>query len=487
MGQSSPFFRGIVLRRNIVNIDMGGTGVGYHRRYLSNSLAILLSDAVAVWLSLLLGNLFLWWINGIEVSIQKGFLIIPAWLFVAGVSRLVPGWGLGVVDELRRIQRALFVMFAAVLVVSFLSKQTLPSSRIVFLFTYLFCAVLIPLGRSLCRGVLAHFGRWGIPVSIYGDSESLGLLIDALRAEPGLGYIPSVVFSEELAQGSVFKGISVLGNLRNTTHRTSVAIVALTSVSRHRLIEILEGPMETYRRVIIVPDLKEAPSLWVVPRDLQGILGLEITQNLLNPVARGFKRAIDFALVFGALPLWLPIMTVLCIAIWLEDRGNPIFLQSRLGRGGKVFRTVKFRTMVPNAERVLKRALKRDPALRAEWETHFKLKKDPRITKVGWFLRRTSLDELPQLFNVMAGTMSLVGPRPLPEYHFRDLPERVQFLRDKVYPGITGLWQVSGRSESGTAGMEKWDPYYVRNWSIWLDIVILFRTFKAVLFARGAY
>ena len=102
-------------------------------------------------------------------------------------------------------------------------------------------------------------------------------------------------------------------------------------------------------------------------------------------------------------------------------------------------------------------------------------------------LRRTSLDELPQLFNVLNGSMSLVGPRPLPSYHFEDLPELVQQLRNQVKPGITGLWQVSGRSEAGTAGMEKWDPYYVRNWSIWLDIVILVKTIRAVLFARGAY
>jgi lipopolysaccharide/colanic/teichoic acid biosynthesis glycosyltransferase len=143
--------------------------------------------------------------------------------------------------------------------------------------------------------------------------------------------------------------------------------------------------------------------------------------------------------------------------------------------------------MVPNAERVLQKALKNNPALRTEWETHYKLKKDPRITKVGNFLRQTSLDEIPQLLNVLRGNMSLVGPRPLPAYHHEDLPEQVRSLREKVNPGITGLWQVSGRSEAGTAGMEKWDPYYVRNWSIWLDIVIIARTFKAVFRGEGAY
>ena len=133
------------------------------------------------------------------------------------------------------------------------------------------------------------------------------------------------------------------------------------------------------------------------------------------------------------------------------------------------------------------RLLKADKALELEWNTNFKLKKDPRITKIGNILRRTSLDELPQFFNILNGTMSLVGPRPLPLYHFEDLPKSVQQLRHQVKPGVTGLWQVSGRSESGTVGMEKWDPYYVRNWSIWLDLLIIFRTIKAVICAKGAY
>jgi lipopolysaccharide/colanic/teichoic acid biosynthesis glycosyltransferase len=125
----------------------------------------------------------------------------------------------------------------------------------------------------------------------------------------------------------------------------------------------------------------------------------------------------------------------LYILICLEDRKNPMFLQTRIVEGGGTFRTVKFRTLVPDAELVLQKALKNNPALRTEWEAHYKLKKDPRITKVGQFLRKTSLDEIPQLLNVLRGSMSLVGPRPLPAYHHQELPERVRFLRDKVTPG----------------------------------------------------
>ena len=180
-------------------------------------------------------------------------------------------------------------------------------------------------------------------------------------------------------------------------------------------------------------------------------------------------------------------MGLAAAAVWLGDRRSPVYFQERIREGGRPFRTNKLRTMVPDAEAVLARALDADPALRDEWDTTFKLARDPRITRVGALLRRASLDELPQLFDVLRGTMSLVGPRPLPRYHHEDLPERVRDLRERVRPGITGLWQVSGRSDAGNVGMERWDPYYVRNWSLWLDAVILVRTVQVVFRGSGAY
>jgi lipopolysaccharide/colanic/teichoic acid biosynthesis glycosyltransferase len=143
--------------------------------------------------------------------------------------------------------------------------------------------------------------------------------------------------------------------------------------------------------------------------------------------------------------------------------------------------------MHPNAEAILQKRLRDDPEMRAEWEANFKLRNDPRITLIGRLLRRTSLDELPQFINILRGEMSLVGPRPLPRYHHDELPDRARELRERARPGMTGLWQVSGRSEAGHAGMPKWDTYYVRNWSVWLDIVIFVRTVRTVVSAKGAY
>jgi Undecaprenyl-phosphate galactose phosphotransferase WbaP len=456
-------------------------------RVVGNAMALVISDSLMLLLAMCLAKLALMYLRHIPFNLTSGVLIIPSWLVVASIARLIPGWGLGLVEEIRRVQFAMAALFGIVLLVSFVAKVTLSTSRIVYLLTYLCGVMLIPLGRAISRSILIRMGQWGCPVVVYGGRRSVQVVIEALRQEPSLGYIPSAVFTDELSQGQMVEGVAVLGSLKNTTRRAGVAIVALQDASRRQLIQTLEGPLQVYRKVIMVPDLVDSPSLWVVPRDLQGILGLEITRNLLNPFARFVKRSCDLSLVLLTTPLWIPLMLVLILAIWLEDRKNPIFLQSRLGLKRRTFKTCKFRTMVPDAEKVLQRALQKDPALKAEWDAHYKLKKDPRITKVGCFLRKTSLDEIPQILNVLTGDMSLVGPRPLPAYHFEELPERVQVLRDQVRPGITGLWQVSGRSESGTAGMEKWDPYYVRNWSIWLDLVIIIRTFKAVLFAHGAY
>ena len=181
----------------------------------------------------------------------------------------------------------------------------------------------------------------------------------------------------------------------------------------------------------------------------------------------------------------LPIL--LGLLIWLEDRTSPVFFQKRVGFENLPFTAWKFRTMVPNAEAVLQQRLASDPQLRAEWERNYKLRHDPRVTRVGRLLRRSSLDELPQLINVLRGEMSLVGPRPLPSYHHDQLTSQTQRLRIMVRPGMTGLWQVSGRSDSGNDGMERWDPYYVRNWSIWLDGYILVQTLRVVFRGSGAY
>jgi undecaprenyl-phosphate galactose phosphotransferase len=197
------------------------------------------------------------------------------------------------------------------------------------------------------------------------------------------------------------------------------------------------------------------------------------------------KRALD---ILGALVLLIALSpAMLLTACVTRMQGSPVlFAHQRIGRDGRSFPCYKFRTMLPDADRRLAELLARDPIARAEWDVNFKLKNDPRITRWGDFLRRSSLDELPQLWNVLIGDMSLVGPRPVIE---AELPRYGDHLLEylSVRPGITGLWQVSGRNETSYDQRVALDAHYVQNWSLWLDGVILCRTVAVVLARRGAY
>ena len=262
----------------------------------------------------------------------------------------------------------------------------------------------------------------------------------------------------------------------------------MPSLSAEQLLEVLERRAAVFPHVIIVPDLLGMASLWVTARDLGGVLGLELRQNLLLPLNRRLKRALDVALgaVFGVAAL--PVIALAVVWIKCVSAGPAFYSQEREGEGGVPIRVRKLRTMYLDSDAMLREHLERNPAAREEWRQRFKLKDDPRILPgVGRLLRQSSLDELPQLWNVARGEMSLVGPRPFPFYHLDQFDNEFRRLRGQVAPGLTGLWQVAARSDGDLAVQQKLDTYYIRNWSLWLDVYILARTVKAVLARSGAY
>ncbi|MCU1291578.1 MAG: wcaJ 2, partial [Bryobacterales bacterium] len=222
-------------------------------------------------------------------------------------------------------------------------------------------------------------------------------------------------------------------------------------------------------------------------REVGGELGFEFPQQLFHRGAGWLKRGLDIVLSTVLLTLLLPVFLFLCVAIKLTSGGSIFYGQKRYGRNGELFRAFKFRTMVQNADQVLVDHLRLHPEHLLEWQRDHKLKEDPRVTPVGKWLRRYSLDELPQLWNVLTGNMSLVGPRPIVHDEIRKYGNNGYDLYTRVLPGITGLWQVSGRNNTTYGERVAYDEYYVRNWSIWLDAYILARTVKTVLMAEGAY
>ncbi len=457
------------------------------RRQFLNILALCVSDSAVLLTGLLLGNWIIYLIHGVPISIRYALAVVPVWCTGAVIARVVPAWGIGAVEEFRRIQLLLLAVFGIAGIVVFLGQGAILPSRIVYGVSYLFGAVCIPLARIPVKKALLRIGQWGCRTALYGSSDQVSVVIEDFQKNPFLGYLPHSIYSDDLPTGEAIRGVPVSGTLADCSREASVAIAPVALAENLSVFESFDRVFSGYQRVVLLPDIKEDIFLWALPRTLGSLIGLEITSNLLNPFARIFKRSIDLVLVLISAPLWIPLLALLALFILIADRQNPFFLQHRIGKANRSFRPIKFRTMVGNAEEVLEKALLDDASLRAEWEQNCKLRNDPRVTRIGKLLRRTSLDELPQVLNVLVGKMSLVGPRPLPDYHHEQLTEAARAPRSRVQPGITGLWQVSGRSDSGTAGMEKWDTYYVRNWSIWLDIIILARTFSAVLCGKGAY
>lgn len=460
----------------------------FARRSLSNALCLGLFESAALLLSLLLGGVIRLAWKGEPMLASWMWYLLGAWIIGAYIARLLPGWGLGPVEELRRTFFLLAGVFAATTAMLFWGKAAEATSRFTLTIGFFLSVVLVPAVRLEVKRILLRLGQWGVPAVLYGHAKPVAIVAQALSDERGLGYQPLGIFLEESGQlPDQVSDLPVLGRTNQVTTSAPIALLATSGLSPQRVSELLDGPLAQYRRIVVIPDITESPTLWVKPRDLMGLLGIEIPGNLLDPLSRTIKRTLDLVVVIGTAPLWVPLCVVLGTLIWLDDHASPIFKQVRVGYRGKEFRALKFRTMHPHAEALLQKRLDEDPVLRAEWEAHFKLRDDPRITRIGRFLRATSLDELPQFVNVLRGEMSLVGPRPLPRYHYDELPERTRQLRDRVRPGITGLWQVSGRSEAGHKAMPRWDTYYVRNWSIWLDLVILVRTIRAVSSGHGAY
>ena len=284
-------------------------------------------------------------------------------------------------------------------------------------------------------------------------------------------------------------GLPSLGGLATAPvlARSGVA-VALVNAAEPKVDGLLDELQRHFRQVVLLREFDGLPVEGVQVRNLGGVLGLEYTNNLLRRRNRAVKRAVDVGLGALCLLVAAPSLALLCLAVKLASRGPALFAQERTGLDGRRIRVLKIRTMRADAEKRLAEYLAARPELRREWDERMKLHDDPRLIPVlGTLLRRFSLDELPQLWNVVRGTMSLVGPRPFPDYHLDRFAPDFLRLRQRVRPGITGLWQVMVRSDGTLDEQRAYDSYYIRNWSLWLDAYLLARTLGVVLGGRGAY
>lgn len=351
-------------------------------------------------------------------------------------------------------------------------------------------ALAVPaLLSGIAQRVFIRLGWWGVPVVILGAGSCGRRVAQTLRKHPVYGLTPVAYFDDDPSKWKLSQdGLHIEGPLADSASWAKdceAAIICMPTIGAKRLAEVTEGLH--YAQILIVPDFVGMQTLWLETCDLGGLLGLSIRQNLLIRRNRIIKRFLDYALAVPALLLCGGLILLFAAWIGLLSKGSPFFGHVRPGKGGKLIKVWKLRTMYEDAGARLEQHLAADPAARAEWETRFKLRHDPRILPmVGTILRKTSIDELPQLWNVIKGEMSLVGPRPFPQYHLERFPDAFQSIRMSVLPGITGLWQVSSRSEGDLNDQEAEDTFYIRNWSLWMDLYVIAVTPFAVLSARGA-
>lgn len=420
---------------------------------------------------------------------------IPVFLLVYSAIGLYSGISLGSPEELRRLT------LSSILVSLLLGVVTLSVRGTGMVFTWtmaealVFSVIFIPLTRVCLRLKFAEVNWWGYPTVIFGDPKNAEEIIRTLIDDPGLGlkpigfFAPASCSKAELpysVHGVPAIAAEDLGDIAEGIEGPAYAVLTASEASREELRPVIECYRRHFSHILVIPEFSGFSCLWVNPKNLGGLLGLEVYQQVFVPSRRILKRFIDLVLTTLIGIVLAPVVLMVAIAIKLDSPGPVLYPHRRIGRGGREFMAWKFRSMISNADAVLKEYLDQNPAFREEWANTQKLKNDPRVTRLGRFLRQSSLDELPQLWNVVRGEMSLVGPRPI----VRDEIARygVDFETYKwVQGGLTGLWQVSGRSDTSYQQRVSYDCFYVHNWSVWLDLCILFRTIGTVLSRSGAF
>jgi Undecaprenyl-phosphate galactose phosphotransferase WbaP len=468
--------------------------------FLGDMAAVLLAGLIASLVAMPLVHLPLH-----DVAVVMVALCLPITMGYQ-LTGLYPGVALNPAVEFRQLSRVAAISLLGTSVLACLGQ--LPTGCVLLLAVAApLQFVLAPMARATVRAACGRRSWWGYPTIIFGSGDAAATVVRNLLRQPQYGLRPVLILDHcgdpEVdgvtgAQGNgatAGLGVPLVGRPRLASalaKRFGIrhAIVALPDLSRPDVTRILERYTRCIRHVTITsaisPFAPGLPLLWRDTRDLAGVAGTEVRNRLLVPAPRLIKRSMDVVLVLAGGACLLPLLAVVAALVKLTSPGPVFFGHTRIGLRGQRFTAWKFRSMVCDGADVLRRHLDAHPAARAEWALDHKLRDDPRVTRIGALLRKASIDELPQLWNVLRGEMSLVGPRPIVD------AEVVKYGRyygvyKSVRPGITGLWQVSGRNDTTYDERLQYDEFYVRNWSPWLDMHILARTVSALCFSKGAY
>ncbi|QDU75740.1 putative sugar transferase EpsL [Bremerella volcania] len=397
--------------------------------------------------------------------------------------------GLHPSQELRRIALLDNTSLLLLLVANLLLSESSTSYELSLIcLTLVLLNVIHPGVRLASRTLLSTQPWWGWSVVVVGHRDHAQRVMRHIEKNAELAMRPvRLLTSDEFQAVTTTPEKEQLARETVAKSHATIVVMAVEDSDPASYCSDIDFWSTQAKDVIIVPSDFQWPTLWTEARDIGGIMGLHARAKLLSHWRLLAKRLLDIGLIILFAPLLFPICLLIAALVRLNSRGPVFFGHKRIGRLGRTFMAWKFRSMIPNANEVLENYLKEHPELRAEWERDHKLKDDPRIIPgVGHIIRKFSLDELPQIWNVLRGDMSLVGPRPIVDSEIEKYCD-VFPLYLKVTPGITGLWQVSGRNNTTYQERITLDAFYVRNWSPWLDLYILARTIKTVVLREGAY
>lgn len=424
--------------------------------------------------------------------VLPGLLPMAIWFGVWAVWRmyqgLYPGYGKSPQTELR-LHFVSTVGIAVLQLAAALAFGHLDTDSVGILLGWLLVLVAGLLVRYALRTLMIRAGQFGRDISVIGGGQSASLLVEYLKAHPEYGLRPFAIYDDNVSlHGQQLSGVPIRGDIELALRepRTEQALIAIPGARAEAQQKIINSVYAAFPKTWVIPDLFGVPNQAMQPHNIGSIASLEVRNNLRSFRSQIVKRAIDLIGAGIGTVLISPILFIIVLAIKLDSPGPAVYRARRLGRNGQLFDCFKFRSMHHDAEAKLQEVLASNSALRAEFEATHKLKDDPRVTRVGAFLRKTSLDELPQLFNVLKGEMSLVGPRPIVTAEIEKYGEVYEIYK-QVYPGMTGYWQANGRSDTSYDERVGMDKFYVTNWSLWLDIVVLIQTVKVVLVGKGAY
>jgi len=464
------------------------------------TIAFILSDLTAVLLSFAWGFL---WVRIYGFAIDDGSIVnarsfitywpyLPAFIVIFQFHRLYPGVALAPSEEMRRFFVGSLIVYGGILLSRLVEHETWDSVASAFFISFIFTTLFLLILRSVTHWILYKTKLGGIPTVIYGSGSIGKKVANCLLRSVRSGYVPVLFLDDNPLGENYYKGIPVIHDLSAgpiivEKYKLKMAIVAIPSLDPKNLKHLISTSVSAFRYNVIIPNFFDISSIWMSVRDFNGILGIDTSNKLKLTWNLAIKRIMDLSITLFGCVLFLPFFPIIALAIKINSPGPLFYKCKRLGKDGKVFYVYKFRTMVTDAEQQLQKVLESDPALKKQWDETSKLHNDPRITSVGKILRRTSIDEIPQFINIIKGEMSLIGPRPFENNDLTKYGEDDYNRAFSLKPGLSGLWQVSGRSDANFNERVAYDAYYLQSWSVWLDLWIIFKTFGVVITGRGAY